>query len=335
MGARIDESLDLASARVQFPLRTFKCAFTQDLVLDRSILRSLQLQGTYLKNLTGDGLSVERDILIQDGSRVEGRLWLKEATIGGSLDCAASQVLNPGSMALNLNAAKLGADVVLGNGFKADGAVELVGTTVGGVITCDGGQFNLPGKIALNLENVKADAILLRRPDSSGDIPFMAHGQVWIYGASINGGVECDGGQFIETTIDALVVENTTVKGAMFLREGFSATGQVKLRHSNIKGDLDFSGGTFDPGENAQYAIDGNEIEVKGTVFFNGNFIARGPVWFNSANIDGSLLCGQGHFLNPRGTALTVVLAKIGGSVLLDDGFEADGKVSFVDSRID
>src|SRR5580693_7236887 len=83
-GARVDGVLNLAWAKIQFPLRATACAFTEVLLLNQSSLRSLELQTTEIKGLQGDGLSVERDLVFSNGFRAGGPVVLRNATIGGS-----------------------------------------------------------------------------------------------------------------------------------------------------------------------------------------------------------------------------------------------------------
>ena len=139
-GVKIDGRLDLAWAKIQFPIRTFKCAFTGKIILDRSILLSLDLQGTHITALDGDSLTVDRDIVFWDGFLARGRVWLRNATIGRNLECDGGQFLSPGAIALNLEEAKVNS-VRLGKGFKAEGEVRLHGATIAANLECDGGQF--------------------------------------------------------------------------------------------------------------------------------------------------------------------------------------------------
>jgi hypothetical protein len=108
-GGRIVGNVKLSWARIQFPLRAFKCAFMAAIDLNRSNLRTLDLQSTHIKDLNGDGLSVEKDIICTDGFRAEGRVWLRSALIGGALKCDGGQFINPkATTALDLDNAKTG-----------------------------------------------------------------------------------------------------------------------------------------------------------------------------------------------------------------------------------
>src|ERR1019366_9695846 len=94
VGLRIDGSLDLEWAHVSFPLTAKKCVFTGNIVLRDSRLRSLNLNGSYIKVLSGDGMEVERDVLLCDGFKAEGEVGITLATIGGNLDCYGGRFFN-------------------------------------------------------------------------------------------------------------------------------------------------------------------------------------------------------------------------------------------------
>ena len=147
-GARIDGKVDLAWEKIQFPLRMFKCFFKGTLILNRCGLRSLQLQGSRVEGspefggtaLAGDGLTVEKDIRLTDGFQADGGVWLREAAIGGSVDCEHGYFNNPKEIAINLKDAKTG-PIYLNNGFVARGEVRLSGATIDGSLDCNGGKF--------------------------------------------------------------------------------------------------------------------------------------------------------------------------------------------------
>jgi hypothetical protein len=208
-GARIDGIVDLAWAKIQFPLRMFNCDFSRTLILDRCSLRSLQLQGSHIEGspddirtaLAGEGLTVEKDILLTDGFQADGRVWLQEAAIGGSMDCG-------------------------------------------------GGQFNNPNEIALNLENAKTGPIYLNRPNEL-KTGFIAKGEVRLRGATIDGTLDCNGGQFFNFGKNALDASSIKVEGSVFLGKGLVTDGTMLFLAANI-GNV-FELGSDDPKENAVF----------------------------------------------------------------------------------
>jgi hypothetical protein len=168
-GARIDGKVDLAWEKIQFPLRMFKCFLKGTLILNRCSLRSLQLQGSRIESspeeaspeavrtaLAGDGLTVEKDIRLTDGFQADGRVWLREAAIGGSVDCGDGHFNNPKEIAIDLEDAKTG-PIYLNNGFVAKGEVCLSGTTIDGSLDCNGGKFFNFGAKALDANSAKID----------------------------------------------------------------------------------------------------------------------------------------------------------------------------------
>jgi hypothetical protein len=280
VGARIDGPVALAWAKTEFPLRAYKCAVKEKIVLDRSILRSLQLPGTQIKGLQGDGLTVEGDILLSEGFQAEGLVSLKESSIGGRLDCKGGQFINPGATALNLEDAKTG--TVDLRDATAKGQVRLVNATVGGYLACDGGQFINPGATALNLEAAKTGTVLLR-------YGFRAEGRVWLVGVTIAGNLECDRSQFINPGATALELEYAKT-GPVLLRDGFRAEGRVLLRDATVGGDLDCSNGHFINSNPGDWAINAEFANIQGSVLLVGGFEADGTVSFLEARIDREFL---------------------------------------------
>jgi sRNA-binding regulator protein Hfq len=314
-GARIEGKVDLSWANIQFPLRTFKCAFTDDMILNRAKVGSLQLQSTYIQNLNADYLTAERDLSLVDGFRAAGRVWLRYATINGTLTCDSGHFINPGQIALDLEGAKIGS-VFMRNGFEADGEVELYSTVINGTLDCAGGYFHNPSAVALDLEGVTSGQVLLWKN-------FVADGEVRLAYAISNNVVDCDNGHFINPRQIALDLEGAKI-GSVFMRNGFEADGDVELYSTVINGSLECDGGKFhNPGK---IALNLEAATASGEVLLWNNFEADGEVRLYSVVVNGTVDCDGSQFRNPSGVALNLDDAKI-GSVLLRNGFEADGEV--------
>jgi hypothetical protein len=75
-------------------------------------------------------------------------------------------------------------------------------------------------------------------------------------------------------------------------------------------------------------AFCGQDLRVGGTLFLDGeDFRARGEVCLSSARIDGQLNCRHGSFSNESGRSISADHMVVGGDVLLEEGFSADGEV--------
>ncbi len=180
-GARIDGELDLAYARISFPLYFEKSAFQGGINLRRAEIQALFLIGTHTGPISADGLKVEGDVILRNGFKAEGQVRLVGATIGGYLDCDGGQFINKGAKALNAGAVKLNGSVYLSEGFKAEGEVNLVIATIGGDLGCSGGKFINKWATALSASGMKVKGNVYLRNG------FKAEGEVDLIAATIDG----------------------------------------------------------------------------------------------------------------------------------------------------
>lgn len=75
--------------------------------------------------------------------------------------------------------------------------------------------------------------------------------------------------------------------------------------------------------------LDAQGLKCESDIFLRDVFEAQGEVNFALAQINGSLSCKDGKFINEKGNALICNGAKIEGGVFLIDGFEVQGKLNF------
>jgi hypothetical protein len=334
IGAKIEGSLDLNFAQMEFPLAFLRCAFMQAIRLERAAVRLLDLSGSsvsasqILDDASGQevttalearGLQVESDVWLGNGFRATGRVLLSGASIGGDLDCHNGRFTNEGKDALVAEGAEIKGDVLLRNGFSAIGQVWLTGASIGGNLDCGSGTFTNNGGAALVAQSAEIKSSVFLRNG------FSATGQVWLRGVSIGGILDCDNGTFTNDGGYALVAEGAEIKGAVLLSDGFNATGEVWLSGASIGGNLNCHNGTFtNAGGNALMA---QSAEIKGAVLLSDGFSATGEVSLLGASIGSNLECDNGKFANKDGAALVAQSAEIKGAVLLRNGFSATGTV--------
>ena len=120
--------------------------------------------------------------------------------------------------------------------------------------------------------------------------------------------------------------------GGLFLRNGFRATGVVRLLGALIGGVLACDGGQFEVEEGDALSADG--VVVNGSVFFNSGFKATGAVRLLAALISGNLECGGGQFEVKEGAALSADGAVVKGDVFFDIGFKSTGEVRLLGVQI-
>jgi len=130
--------------------------------------------------------------------------------------------------------------------------------------------------------------------------------------------------------IKSLSADRARIRGAVLLRDGFKAEGEVNFLGATIDGYLDCTSAQF---SNATgFALNANGAKVEGGVFLRSGFKAEGEVNLLGATIGGGLDCSSAQFSNAKSTALTAEGAKIGGDVFLRDGFKADGGVNLLNA---
>ncbi len=134
------------------------------------------------------------------------------------------------------------------------------------------------------------------------------------------------------THIGSLTGDGLRVGGDVFLRDGFTATGEVRLVGASIGGMLSCAAGHFNnPNGNALTA---DRIEVEGSVFLRHEFRATGEVRLLGANIGGNLDCSRAHFNNPNKNALSADGFRVEGDVFLEPEFTATGEVRLLGGNI-
>lgn len=98
-----------------------------------------------------------------------------------------------------------------------------------------------------------------------------------------------------------LSFDGARIAGEVFLRNGFSASGEVRFVGAEIGGNLDCSNGTFSNPEGAakeekEFALTCHGIKVTGNVFLKKGFSAIGEVHFVGADIGGQFVCMTSTF---------------------------------------
>lgn len=182
--------------------------------------------------------------------------------------------------------------------------VWLVGAWIEGVLTLD--FCTLPGPLQLwhcHLDQLDAREAQLPRLDLQGS---------WVAA-----GINADG---------------IRVAGSVFMRNGFSATGGVRLLGAEIGGDLDCNNGRFN-NEGAK-ALSFDRATINGSVFLKDKFNASGEVRLPGAQIGSNLSCRNGRFDNKGAKALTFDRANIKGNVFLNGKFNATGEVRLLGAQI-
>ena len=179
------------------------------------------------------------------------------------------------------------------NGFTAQGEVRLPGARIGGRLYFDGAKLSNPGGRAFVASRltVGQDMFCRNHGGPEHEQPFVAEGAVVLPGAHIGGHLDCTGAQLRNDSGPALYADSLQVDQAMFLRDGFTATGSgddgaVRLAGAHIGGHLDCTGANLrnDSGP----ALDAYSLQVGQGMHLLGGFTATGSSGFGAVNLTGA-----------------------------------------------
>jgi hypothetical protein len=126
--------------------------------------------------------------------------------------------------------------------------------------------------------------------------------------------------------------DRAVIKGGVFLKDGFKASGEIRLLGAKIGGSLSCKSGEFLHTKGHALSCDG--ASIGGAVFLNADFKALGTVRFHGARIGGTLDCTGGTFAPEKGPALVCDGAVINGNAFLRNGFKATGEVRLLGAEI-
>jgi hypothetical protein len=218
-------------------------------------------------------------------------------------------------------------DILINYGFTADASVVLMDAEIGGNIDCSAG--NLRGtSYALIADRIRVSGSVFLQNHFRGE------GGVSLAGARIGGNLEC-GACSLAGTIEnrpngakvrgtALQMVGAQVEGSVFLRDGFSAMGQVSLMGAKIGGTLDCARGSFcgevqilpDGRRSADIAIGVGHATIGENVYLRDGFQVEGEVRLLGTEIGGDLVLADAVFreslFNAQRTSIKGILVCTG-----------------------
>jgi hypothetical protein len=289
--------------------------------------------------LVGDEIRVSVAVLLDRGFTANGAVRLPGATIGGQFRCRGARIASTDSDGDSLVAAgiKVGGPVLLDRGFTTEGALHLVGADIGGAARLQGAS------VGANAEGYSLDGSGMQvGRDLSFDqardgTAFTSKGAIRLATVSVNGSIRFHGAQLngSDADGDSLVLNAAEVSGSIFLSNGFSAAGAVRLARAGVTGSVSCGGARL--GHNRMLnSLVGDGLRVGRDVALDTDrdgavFSATGAVRLQGAEISGQLKC-QGAQLRGTdwdGDAFFCNGVKVGDSVYLEQGFSASGAVKF------
>ena len=334
VAARLDGVLDLAFAKIAFPIALIGCKIPDGLRLLFAELKALRLDQSEIGHVGAQGLSVGGELLMQQVS-VKGGVDLRGARVGGNLNLDGATLAARAAGANTIwaeNAAIEGNFTI--RAATVAGCVQLMNARIGGNFECMGSKLTAPAPewdnaLWLERARISGHAILSGAPDPKRGLAVV--GAINLLGTEIDGNLECDGAHIDNGEAYALLAEGLRVKGSVFLRSGFAAIGGVHLLLAQIGGNLDCGYATLRRPKGRVLAADG--AKIGGALTLGPGFASEGGVSFTAASIGVSVTCAGSFQAAENDDALGLASATVAGQVTLEH-FESHGSVRLVAAAI-
>jgi len=124
-GAKIDGKVDLAWAKISFPITAFKCVFKDTIILSYGHIAYLNFEGSAVTDLKAVATHFEEHVFLRNGFRADGGVDLIAAKIDGNLACEGGKLIGIGETpALDADSAKIEGGAYFRKRFSADGLVN-------------------------------------------------------------------------------------------------------------------------------------------------------------------------------------------------------------------
>jgi hypothetical protein len=293
-------------------------------------------------SVDGRGMTVTGSVYLDRGFAAHGAVRLSAARVSGQLRCDSARIgANEQGNSLIGDAVRVHGGVLLdpyegGSAFAAQGAVLFNDSEVTGSFTCHDARLGANrSKISLDCRGMKVSGSV--RLDGQ----FNAEGAVWLAGANITGQLRCGGAHMGANAFgNALIGDGLRAGGGVVLDalsggRAFTALGAVRLSGAVITGSLSCAGASLSANKRGN-ALEGDGIRVSVAVLLGPGFTASGAVRLAGAAIGGQLRCRGARIAgaDSDGDSLVAAGMTVGGQVLLDRGFTADGAIQLAGADI-
>lgn len=335
-GIRIEGHLDLGAATMRCPLRLASCYLDGPRPdFSFATVSLLKMTRCQLAGLAAESITVSHDLDLS-GSRFTSPIELGGADITGWLVCTGAKLngQDNGGRALIAFGMKVGGDVCLDGAFTATGAIQLIGADITGQLNCTGARLT---GMDTRGRSLAADRVKVGRGVHLCD-GFTAAGAIRLAGANIKSQLTCRGAHLNGRDEDGYALSAFTAKvgGDLILEKVCTTVGGIAIFGADIAGQLRCQGARLNGTNRDDNALVAFRMKVGTDVWFDGVTTKNGAIRLLGAKITGQLSCNgaQFHGRDKDGNALSADSVTVGGRVLLEEGFIADGTVRLPGANI-
>lgn len=344
-GLRVRRDVDLSRSRISADLWTSASTSCSAAVwlCESEIGGRLICLDTVIES---EGRAVQADRMRVGGTirllhrfEARGGMRLLGVQVAGSLDLTGARLTRPDrGLALDLGDAQIGGSMFLiddqtGRRPLIRGRIDMGNARVSGQLLIRNATFE-PTEAVTGVGYTRR-----RRSGTAVSAPgLFVGGDVSVEGdCRIRGGFDLAMGSFSTIRIHhgttfgvaggrALDLTNAELRSSLVMEPGVTVEGTLQLNGAHIRGDLSLKGTRWSHPE-AGSLVSAEAVIVDNAVDLQDMTTAGGRVRFRSATI-GSILAARGARLsNPGGEALSAHRAQVRGSMMLTEGFLAEGRV--------
>lgn len=273
VGARVVGLLELEYLELGYSLSFANCHFRDDVDLHDTRLRRLNLRGARLAGLNASLARVDATVVLHR-ARVEGRLRLDHAVIGGELLITDAHLSHPGDVALRAERVRVGGDLMLW-GTTIQGRAVLRDAKVDGVMSLERARLRDPGGQALDAARLQVGSDL----DATG---LEAEGKIRFSGAEIKGLMRLANAKLSNPGDVTLEAYQAKIGADLQCYQGFDSDGKVRITGAHIAGHARFDAAVL-RGDGTD-ALDARYAEIGGAARCR-EMRAAGGVRFASARV--------------------------------------------------
>jgi hypothetical protein len=330
LGARIEGPLDLDGA--QFESVGGEAIDIADTIIEGSM---------FLVEDPAGHKPVVRGRIHMGSVRIAGRLLVRNAILEAPesvpKDSGYARSRSSGA-AVSAPRLSVGAEVTLAEHCEVTGTIDMSMGDMSSMSIGENCLLRAPGRTAVDLTNAEIRSLF--RVDENAVI----EGTIKLAGAVIHGTLALHGQISQPEHLSLIGGSAMTVDGNVYLNGLRTHGGQVNFRGASL-GSLSAGGAQLENRSRSSLPDNHDETgctlaadgaKVAGNVLLNEGFVSAGALRLAGADIAGSLICADAQLdgCDENGYALVADEIRVGGSMMLNEGFTASGAVRLPGANI-
>jgi hypothetical protein len=258
-------TLDLRAVEFPYLLEFVRCRFQEPPDLRQARLAGCEFRTCWLPGLRARNLSSDNDLMLVDGTVVDGTVDLTDGNIHGSLVLIGSRLNNPDGRTLHADRLHL-AGALLGARMVSNGELRIPGLVTGGNANFAGAFLNNPKGYSINGPAMHIGGNMHLTQDAKAG-PFRTVGRLLLVSAKVDSNFSLRDAildpprdeiplpqpneRFFDPEV-TLIADRIRVNGNLDADQSFRSTGTLRIVNAFVGGSLRLTGATIDLSDGAE-----------------------------------------------------------------------------------